>query len=200
MQVRPATRQNGWGLEVRGYSSLFLGLARNGARRGGTQNPPRFGIASPATYIPVMLLKPIESPPDVARRFVEDMRAFHAEPNAIKQDEIAAPQLHALKQDYRGKLRSIGSQGDARADAASRVIWSRGLVIAGHLDLALLPIFGSLCPDASLATADGAWRRVDSATRPCWLNRGRETRAVAGLTFHFKRSGLFLSHAATRSF
>jgi len=28
------------------------------------------------------------------------MRAFHAEPNAIKQDEIAARQLHALKQHY----------------------------------------------------------------------------------------------------
>ena len=40
--------------------------------------------------------KPIELPPAVARRFVEDMRAFHAEPNAIKRDEIAARQLHAL--------------------------------------------------------------------------------------------------------
>jgi hypothetical protein len=27
----------------------------------------------------------------------DDMRAFHAEPNAIKRDEIAARQLHALK-------------------------------------------------------------------------------------------------------
>jgi len=33
------------------------------------------------------------------------MRAFHAEPNAIKRDEIAARQLHALKQHHRGKLR-----------------------------------------------------------------------------------------------
>jgi len=33
------------------------------------------------------------------------MRAFHAEQNAIKRDEIAARQLHALKQHYRGKLR-----------------------------------------------------------------------------------------------
>jgi hypothetical protein len=33
------------------------------------------------------------------------MRAFHADPNAIKQDEIAARQLHALKQHCRGKLR-----------------------------------------------------------------------------------------------
>jgi hypothetical protein len=33
------------------------------------------------------------------------MRAFHAEPNAIKAEEIAARQLHALKQHYTGKLR-----------------------------------------------------------------------------------------------
>jgi hypothetical protein len=32
-----------------------------------------------------------------SRRFVEDMRAFHAEPNAMKRDEIAAGQLHALR-------------------------------------------------------------------------------------------------------
>jgi hypothetical protein len=37
-------------------------------------------------------------PPEVARRFVEDMEAFHAEPNAIKRDEIAARQLHALRE------------------------------------------------------------------------------------------------------
>jgi len=41
--------------------------------------------------------KPIELPPAVARRFVDDMRAFRAEPNAIKADEIAVRQLHALK-------------------------------------------------------------------------------------------------------
>jgi hypothetical protein len=49
--------------------------------------------------------KPIELPPAVARAFVKDMRAFFAEPNAIKRDEIAARQLHALKQHYTGKLR-----------------------------------------------------------------------------------------------
>ncbi len=41
--------------------------------------------------------KPIELPPAVTRRLVEDMRAFHAEPNAIKRDEIAARQLDALR-------------------------------------------------------------------------------------------------------
>ena len=38
---------------------------------------------------------PIELPPAAARRFVEDMRAFHAEKNGVKADGIAARQLHA---------------------------------------------------------------------------------------------------------
>jgi hypothetical protein len=29
-------------------------------------------------------------PPKAARRFVDDMRAYHGEPNANKRDEIAA--------------------------------------------------------------------------------------------------------------
>jgi hypothetical protein len=33
------------------------------------------------------------------------MRAFRAEENAIKRDEIAARQLHALRQHHSGKLR-----------------------------------------------------------------------------------------------
>ena len=41
--------------------------------------------------------KPLELPPDVARRFVQDMRDFFAEKNGIKRDEIAARQLHVLR-------------------------------------------------------------------------------------------------------
>jgi hypothetical protein len=40
---------------------------------------------------------PIELPPDVARRFLEDMRAFFAEKNGSKRDEIAARQLQVLR-------------------------------------------------------------------------------------------------------
>jgi hypothetical protein len=40
--------------------------------------------------------KPIELPSAVARRFVEDMRAFYAEKNAIKADDIAARSLSGL--------------------------------------------------------------------------------------------------------
>jgi hypothetical protein len=54
--------------------------------------------------------KPIDLPPAVARRFVKDMLAYFAEPNSIKRDEIAARQLHALRQ-YQGprekKLRLV---------------------------------------------------------------------------------------------
>lgn len=46
--------------------------------------------------------KPIELPPAVARRFVEDMRAYFSESNSIKHDEIAARQLHALRHYYFG--------------------------------------------------------------------------------------------------
>ena len=40
--------------------------------------------------------KPLELPPEVARRFFEDMRAFHREQSPMKRDEIAARQLHTL--------------------------------------------------------------------------------------------------------
>lgn len=73
-------------------------LARPGIRYLG------FAFRRSAAYIEAMP-KPIELPSAVARRFIDDMRAFDAEPNAIKQDEIAARQLHALRQHYTGKLR-----------------------------------------------------------------------------------------------
>jgi hypothetical protein len=40
--------------------------------------------------------KPIELPPEVARRFVQDMRAFHTEKNQIKRDEIVKPDRKIL--------------------------------------------------------------------------------------------------------
>jgi hypothetical protein len=44
-----------------------------------------------------MPVKPIELPPELARRFVDAMRAFYAEPNTIRQDEIAGRQMHVLQ-------------------------------------------------------------------------------------------------------
>jgi hypothetical protein len=52
-----------------------------------------------------MVRNKLELPAAVARRFAADMRAYQAEPNAIKREEIAAHQLHAPKQHYAGKLR-----------------------------------------------------------------------------------------------
>jgi hypothetical protein len=50
--------------------------------------------------------KPLKLPPRVARAFAQDMRAFHAAGGSgIQADGIAARQLHALKEHYRGKLK-----------------------------------------------------------------------------------------------
>ncbi|QIG98197.2 MULTISPECIES: hypothetical protein [Bradyrhizobium] len=42
--------------------------------------------------------KPLEIPPEVARRFAADTRAFHAERDPLKRDEIAANTRHTLLQ------------------------------------------------------------------------------------------------------
>jgi hypothetical protein len=44
---------------------------------------------------------PLEIPQGVARGFMADLRAFHAEPNSIKKDEIAARQVRALNEHCR---------------------------------------------------------------------------------------------------
>jgi len=55
--------------------------------------------------------KPLELSTAVARAFVKDMRAFHSERNA-KRDEIALRQLHALKQHVTaGTLRLFDVMG-----------------------------------------------------------------------------------------
>ena len=53
--------------------------------------------------------KPLELPPAAARNFVCDMRAFHTAATGFERDEIAARQLHALREHLpRGaKLRLI---------------------------------------------------------------------------------------------
>jgi hypothetical protein len=39
---------------------------------------------------------------------IKDICAYFVEKTRIEQDEIAAPQLHALEQHYAGKLRLTG--------------------------------------------------------------------------------------------
>ena len=51
--------------------------------------------------------KPLELPPEVARRFFEDMRAFHRGRSPIKRDEIAARQLDALRGYHRPRDRKL---------------------------------------------------------------------------------------------
>ncbi len=45
----------------------------------------------------MIVRKPLDLPPAVAKAFVKDMRAFFKEENAVKRDEIALRQLHALR-------------------------------------------------------------------------------------------------------
>jgi hypothetical protein len=47
-------------------------------------------------YLPIMP-KPFDLPMNVAKAFVKDVRAYFAEANAIKRDEIADRQLQALR-------------------------------------------------------------------------------------------------------
>ena len=67
-----------------------------------------------------MSRKSLELPPAAARRFVEDMLAYFAEPNGIKRDEIAARQLCVLKQHQTGK-----SPGSAPATKMAP-LWASG--------------------------------------------------------------------------
>jgi hypothetical protein len=67
--------------------------------------------------------KPLEPPPEIARRFFEDLRAYHREKNPLKADEIAARQVHALRQYQRPREKKPEIQSrparkpDARAMA-----------------------------------------------------------------------------------
>lgn len=56
-----------------------------------------FAISGRDAYVP-MPSKQIELPPEVAKAFVRDMRAFFkAGGTGAKADEVAARQLHALR-------------------------------------------------------------------------------------------------------
>ena len=47
------------------------------------------------------MIKRVELPPEVARRFFKDLHAFHAQRDPIKAGAIAARQLETLRQ-YQG--------------------------------------------------------------------------------------------------
>jgi hypothetical protein len=50
--------------------------------------------------------KPINLPPEVARAFAADMRAFHAEKDAAKRDAIVASQTRYLNEHVATKVRT----------------------------------------------------------------------------------------------
>ena len=54
-----------------------------------------------------MPAKPIELPPEIAKAFVKDMRSYFKEANAIKRDEIASRQLHALQAFQRPREKKL---------------------------------------------------------------------------------------------
>ena len=49
-------------------------------------------------YLERMPRKQLIVPPATAKSFVKDMRAFHAAATGFEKDEIAARQLHALRE------------------------------------------------------------------------------------------------------
>jgi hypothetical protein len=49
--------------------------------------------------------KPLDLPPDVAKAFADDMKAFLVEKSATRRDELAARQLRALRAHVPGRLR-----------------------------------------------------------------------------------------------
>ena len=55
-----------------------------------------------------MIRKPLHLPPDVTRAFVEDMKAYFAEENRLKRDEIALRQLHVLREHQGPREQALG--------------------------------------------------------------------------------------------
>jgi hypothetical protein len=47
----------------------------------------------------------VKLPPEIARAFASDMRAFLVEKSALRRDEIATHQLRVLREHVNGKLR-----------------------------------------------------------------------------------------------
>lgn len=68
----------------------------------------------------MIIRKPLELPPAVDRAFVRDMKAFFAEENRCKQDDIHLRQLHALSQHQAPRDKKLGCESDVFRDGATR--------------------------------------------------------------------------------
>jgi hypothetical protein len=76
-------------------------------------------------YVDDVPRKSIELPPEVAKAFVKDMRAYFAEPNTIKRDEIAGRRKRGA--DVRPDFNWNRADGRGRALAIAR-----GYVLGEH--------------------------------------------------------------------
>jgi hypothetical protein len=63
--------------------------------------PQGFAIDGLSAHLDAMPRKELELPPAVVRAFVKDMHAFFAATTGLERDEIAARQLHALREHLR---------------------------------------------------------------------------------------------------
>ena len=68
----------------------------------------QFAFTGQKHYIRPMPQQPLDLPMQVAQAFVKDMKAYFAEPNAIRRDEIASRQAWLLQQhgSSKNKLRT----------------------------------------------------------------------------------------------
>src|SRR5882724_12810828 len=79
-----------------GYSQTAGKHHHSGTGSLAASNPVFSRHDSHSSELLLMPSEPIELPPQVAKAFVRDKRAFFKAKDQLKQDEIAARQLHAL--------------------------------------------------------------------------------------------------------
>ena len=61
-----------------------------------------------------MMRKPLELPSDIAHGFVKDMKAYFAEDDRFKRDEIALTQLH-VRREHQGPREKTLELSDVKA-------------------------------------------------------------------------------------
>ncbi|WP_092117507.1 hypothetical protein [Bradyrhizobium erythrophlei] len=65
--------------------------------------------------------KPLEIPPELTRKFADNMRAFHAEDDPLKRDGIAADTRHILlEQMPKGTKLRLAESGEVCENVADR--------------------------------------------------------------------------------
>jgi hypothetical protein len=83
-------------------------------------------------YFEAVLRKPLDLPMKVARAFLADLRAYHAEPNAIKRDEIAARRAWLINQrgsstNVSGRPSNFRRTTSSRCSSGCRIFYDRAV-------------------------------------------------------------------------